>query len=386
MNKTFPTIYKRTSKGQIQQWAIIVIKDEYHTEEGIVDGKISVNKPTKCLPKNIGKSNETTGNAQALLEAESKWDKKLKSGYAKSISEIDSVTFQKAMKGDKWIERAEEVVFPVIVQDKLNGVRAQNDKDATKSTGGEIFHTIPHIRKALEPIFKKYPNIFLDSEAYNESLRKNLNRLIHLVSVVYQPKDLTPELLAESEKTVQLHLFDAFGFEGITKETPYIQRHAALKKLLEEFKPKYCYLVEYEVVPNIKVLLEKLELTRINGREGQMVRWGDCPYKNGRSKYMVKMKNFEDEEFEILDMEEGNGNWAGCVKTVICKLNKISPRGDTTFRSNIEGDEAWLRELLINKNKYIGEPATIEFQGYSEYLIPQIPYVRVIRNYESTKK
>jgi hypothetical protein len=67
-------------------------------------------------------------------------------------------------------------------------------------------------------------------------------------------------------------------------------------------------------------------------------------------------------------------------------LNEPSPRGDTQFDSNIKGDEAWLRELFQNKKKYIGEPATTEYQHYSEYGIPQLPYVIAIRNYEKSKK
>ncbi len=383
---TYPTLYKRTSKGQIQLWTIIATNGAYHTEEGIKGGSITKNNPHTCEVKNVGKTNETTAQQQAELEAQSKWDKKLKTGYALSEKEIDTVEFQKPMKGDKWKDRANEVVFPVITQNKLNGVRSQSDAQNTKSTGGEIFYTIPHIRKALAPIFAAYPQIFLDGENFNFTLRQKLNRLIHLVSVVYQPKDLTPELLVESEQTVQLHLFDGYGWDGITKETPYVERHAALLKLIQKFAPKYVFVLPYEVIKTPEELMSKLHTNKENGGEGLMVRWGNCPYKNGRSKYMLKLKHFEDEEFEIVDFEEGNANWAGCVKAVICKLNKASPRGDTTFRSNIEGDETWLKKLWQKRETYIGEQATVEFQCYSEYLIPQIPFVRAIRNYESTRK
>ena len=101
---------------------------------------------------------------------------------------------------------------------------------------------------------------------------------------------------------------------------------------------------------------------------------------------MLKLKHSDDDEFKIVDFEEGNGAYAGCVKAVILELHEPSTRGETTFRSNIEGDIEWLRELWINKKKYIGEDATTEYQHYSEYGIPQLPYVKAIRNYEKTKK
>lgn len=384
--KRFPTIYKRTSKGQIQEWTIIAGKDSYHTEEGVQGGTISVNKPHNVEPKNVGKANETTAEQQAEIEAQAKWDKKLKTGYAKSITEIDKVAFKKPMKGYKWKEYAHKVVFPVQVQDKLNGVRYQAESDASRSTGGEIFYTTPHIREALAPIFKAYPYIFIDGEAFNFELRTRLNRLTELVSVCYKEKDLTPELLAESKQIVEFHVFDAYGFEGITEETPWVERYAALEKLLEKFAPRYVHLLEYWTVKSLKELMTALEDNRKEGGEGLMVRWGNCPRKEGKSTMMLKLKHFEDDEFEIVDITGGNGNWAGCAKTIRLKLNNPSPRGDTEFDSNIKGDEAWLRELFQNKKKYIGEPATTEYQHYSEYGIPQLPYVIAIRNYEKKKK
>jgi len=382
--KSFPTLFKRTSKNQIQQWTIIAENGSYHTEEGIVDGKISVNSPHFCERKNIGKKNETTAQQQAEVEAESKWEKKLKTGYAKSISEIDNVLFKKPMKGYKWKEYSDKVIFPVYVQDKLNGVRYQAEQDASRSTGGEVFHTTPHIRKALEPIFKAFPNIFIDGEAFNFSMREHLNRLVELVSVVIQPKDLTPELLSDSEKIVQFHVFDAYGFDDITEDTPWIYRYKALEKLIKKFAPKYVHILPYKVISNISDLLTELEKNAASKGEGLMIRWGDCPRKEGKSKYMLKMKHFDDDEFEIVDIEEGNANWAGCAKAVICKLHKPSTRGETTFRSNIKGDENWLRKLFQNKSKYIGEMATVEYQHYSEYNVPQLPYVLAIRNYEKS--
>ena len=367
MPKTFPIIYKRTSKGQVQCWKIISDKTSYHTEEGVVGGTISINKPHIVEAKNLGKSNETNPEQQAEIESQAKWDKKLKSGYAKSIAEIDSVSFKKPMKGYKWREQAKKAKPPFQIQDKLNGVRYQAEEDASRSTGGEIFHTTPHIREELAPMFADYPELFVDGEAFSYTHRNHLNRLTELVSVCYKEKDLTPELLKESKEIVEFYVFDGFGFRGITETTPWIERHAAITKLIKEYAPKYVYALPYETVKTVKEIMDLLEQSRIEKREGLIIRWGDCPRKEGKSTQMLKLKNMEDEEFKIVDFEEGNGAYAGCVKAVILELNEPSTRGETTFRSNIDGDIEWLRELWVNKNKYIGEDATTEFQNYSEY-------------------
>jgi DNA ligase-1 len=383
--EALPTIYKRNASGKIQQWTIVVDGDGFYTEEGIVDGKITKSALHTCEPTNVGKANATTANTQAKKEAIAKRDKKLSTGYMTTIEAIDTTTFKKPMKGDKWADREDEVTFPVIVQDKLNGVRCQITKGVAHSTGGKIFHTIPHIHEALAPVFKKYPNAFIDGELFNYELRKNLNQLIELVSVVVQPKDLTPELLASSEEIVQFHAFDGFGFEGITPDMPYIERYKGLTKLLKNYQSGSCIdLLGYEISSTKKTLLKQLAATKPLGGEGLMIRWGDCPYKNGRSKYLLKMKHFEDAEFEIVDIQEGNANWKGKAKRIILKLHKpaTNTTQDETFASNIEGNEEWLEKLFNERKDVIGKMATVEFQQYSEYGIPQIPFVRAIRDYE----
>lgn len=382
---TLPTLYKRDAKGGIQQWTAHIEGNGFYVVKGKVGGKLTRTAPFTCEGKNLGRANETTPYQQAMREAQSEWEKKLKRGYAQDINGIDEVTFKKPMKGDRWKDRASEVTFPVWVQDKLNGVRCQSVADRSYSTGGETFYAIPHIREALASIFAKYPNAFIDAELFNYKMRKHLNRLTEIVSVNVKPQHLTPELLAESAQLVQLHIFDGHGFNGITPETPWEERHESVGDLLREhtkFANPSLYMVPRERANNLDELMVKLQKNRRSGGEGLIVRHGKCEFKYGRSKYMLKLKHFEDAEFDILAIEEGNGDWKGCAKRIILKLHKPATTGETSFASNIEGDRAWLRTLFERREEFIGQPATCEFQQYSEYGIPQIGYVRAIRNYE----
>jgi len=380
--KQFPTIFKRTATGAIQQWTITADGPGYTTTEGIVGGKLTTSAIHTVEPKNTGKKNATTPEATAEKEAESKWEKKLRRGYTTQIAQVDAVTFEAPMKGDKFVDRADEVVYPVTVQRKLNGVRYQNNAFRAYSTGGETFHTTPHIRQALAPIFEKYPQGFIDGEAYNHDDRRNLNRLIKIVSVVIKPKDLTPELLAESERLVRFHVFDGYGFPGITKETPWKERHAAVGAILKEFSPQSVFLEPFWEASSYEQLLRFKEENLAQHGEGLMIRWSKCEFKNGRSKYLLKLKHFDDAEFIIADIQEGNGDWAGCAKRIVLLLPKPTPTGETTFAANIEGDRDWLRTLFSRRAEFIGQPATVEYQHLSEYGVPQIPFVRAIRNYE----
>jgi DNA ligase 1 len=65
-------IYKKTKSGKTQQWEIEVVGNKYRTISGQTDGKSVVSEWTVIKGKNIGKSNETTDEEQALKEAEAK--------------------------------------------------------------------------------------------------------------------------------------------------------------------------------------------------------------------------------------------------------------------------------------------------------------------------
>jgi len=85
--KTFETLYKRTRTGAIQFWSI---KAEAGNIEK-VSGQLGTLNPIKhyesCVGVNIGRSNETTPEQQAELQAESDWKKKKDSGY-KSLQDL----------------------------------------------------------------------------------------------------------------------------------------------------------------------------------------------------------------------------------------------------------------------------------------------------------
>lgn len=95
--KQFPTLYKRTKTGAIQQWSIEVVS--YPEEKGAFIrkrvGQFNSDKLTlhteEVTGKNIGKANETTPEQQALLQAESDWKRKHDEGY-KSLTDLGITT------------------------------------------------------------------------------------------------------------------------------------------------------------------------------------------------------------------------------------------------------------------------------------------------------
>ncbi len=97
---TLPTLYAK--KTSMRQWRVFVKGDKITKEWGVVDGKLQTDKhPVKTTTKNEGKSNETTPEYQARLEATSLWVKKLDTGYAPDSKDVKGVNLANNIKALK---------------------------------------------------------------------------------------------------------------------------------------------------------------------------------------------------------------------------------------------------------------------------------------------
>lgn len=381
MNKIYETLYKRTVTGKIQEWTIIATPEGFYVKEGIVGGKITETKVNRCEPKNIGKSNETDSKSQAILEAQAKFDKKLKTGYKLNIKDIDNNSYIPPMKAKKFRDYEKNIKYPVAIEDKLNGICCTVDKRGGLSYKGEQFYCIKHILNAATPLIEKYPDIYLHGELFNYEYRNLLNRIASLVSVNRKEKDISPEDELESEKIVKLYVYDFYGAEGVTKDTDYINRKKVLKDLLKN--NKYIIYLDYKLANSLDDVEKALKETKESKWEGIMVKLLNGKYSHKRSKDILKLKNWSDEEFKIIGFEMGAGNWEGCCKGVVCELNKPATNGETTFTSNIRGTQEELTGLWDNQKEHLGKFCTVDFQEKSEFGIPLIPYTQLpFRDYE----
>ena len=90
MNEKLPTLYARNKDGSIQMWKVGTSGNEVIVVFGRVGGSLQ-SKTTKCEAKNIGRSNETTAEEQAVLEAQSKWEKKVRLGYKENVEDLEAI-------------------------------------------------------------------------------------------------------------------------------------------------------------------------------------------------------------------------------------------------------------------------------------------------------
>jgi len=386
----FVTLYARTSTGAVQQWTITVEDNYYTTTYGQKDGKLVTTLPTYCTGKNIGKKNETSPQDQAIKEAEAIFVKKLKEGYKEDVAGIDEITFFQPQLAKSFIKYIDRVVYPLGVEDKLNGVRCVINRKGAFSRTGEEFHCLDHIKEELLPLFEQNSELVLDGELFNPLYRNELSKITSLVSVNRKAKDVTDEDRQKAKDIVQFHSYDGMfytlqdaetGPVNIDNDSSLIYRKAGLKRLVANLT--YVKYHDYDVVHSYEEIDALMQIVKAENREGLVIKVLNAPYLNKRSSNMLKLKVFMDEEFEVVDFLEGTGNWAGKVKKVVCKLNVPATNGKTTFESNIRGSMPELEELWNTRAQHIGKKVTVDFQEYSPYGIPLIPYCyAMFRDYE----
>ena len=404
------TLYKRDKKGKVRAWTIEHDAVSYWTISGIhPDGKMTKTAPTFVEAKNVGRANETTIEQQVELEVKSKVQYQIDHGFTYEIP-AEEREFAVSL-ADKYVDRLEKgkLDFPYVVEPKLDGVRCYiklvDGKVTMWSRGNKEFKSVPHLaeNRFIIEFFKKYPDAILDGELYNHSLKNDFNKI---VSIVKKTKP-TADDLEESKKIVEYHCFDSYY--PSEPNLNYVDRKVKVGEIIseirgtdilfketnvscEEVKIVGLFLIQQKsngeygwwlnVVKNEQIADKILEDCIGRGYEGIMLKKFDVPYFFGRSFDMLKYKRFTDDEYKIIDIEDGKGNKKGKATAVIC----CGDNG-TEFKAGITGTEEFATQLFANKNSYIGKMATIKYQELTPLKngkggVPRFGKMIEIRNYE----
>jgi len=243
----------------------------------------------------------------------------------------------------------------------IHNCRCLVTKDSIKTRKGELFLTCPHITDSLIPFFKLHPDAVLDGELFNFELRQNL---AEIMSILRKSKDITQEDLDKSRKYITLYIYDGYNFSSdLSSNIPYLHR----KEWIDKNVLKYDFISEVKttVIKNKDHLMKFYQAEIDIGQEGVILRNLLAPYENKRSKNLLKLKPEDDAEFEIVDICEGEGNWAGKAK--IIHLRMFDGR---TFSATYKGGMESATKVLQNKRKFIGKDVTIKYFGFTAYGIP----------------
>ena len=265
--------------------------------------------------------------------------------------------------------------FPVLASPKLDGVRA-------------IVRDGVVLSRALKPIPNKW-------------VQQRFSHLEHFDGELIVGASNHPDVLrtttsgvmrVEGEPDVSFHVFD------------HVENHARLYTvrydLLEEDTEINVFVVPQHELMNTFELNAFEHEVLAEGYEGVMLRHPDAPYKFGRSTaregYLLKVKRFHDDEFEIVGFEEEmfNANEAttselGRTKRSSHKANKI-PKGrlgalvlkygDTTFNCGTGFNDAERENIWAERERYLGQFAKIKYFAHGIKDVPKLPSFLGIRD------
>lgn len=374
------TLYKRTSGGAIQEWNIEVQENMYRTVSGQYKGKMVTTAWTECEGKNLGKSNQTLPGEQATAEANSKITAKKKEGYVEDVTKVDEKENFIVALCKEYDDYKHKITFPCYAQPKLDGIR--NDvsvKRKMHTRGNSETVSCPHIYEILSGLFEYFPDMVVDGELYNHELKHDFNKLSSLISTTAK---LTKEHLEETREKVKFYVFDLLKDGEASMRLKFSERWKHVKNLIEGIHPSI------ELVPTVKcmnfdMIDRAFEMYKRMGYEGQIVRM-DAEYKQDYSSNILKRKDFIEEEFIIVDIEEGKGNKKGLAAKACFVYHNGKP-----FKAGIMGtsdkvavNTEYFRWLLENKHEVIGEPATVKYQSLTSIDgngVPRFGWMKTVR-------
>jgi hypothetical protein len=378
--ETYRRIYKVDSAGKLRVWYMEREGHKHRVVAGIDGGSLVENAWTECVSKGKGKA-QTTPEEQALKEVEALYKKALDRDYYETPEEAAGpprnylpmlAQSWKETTWEKWVARAEpdtdfeepDRLSPsgAYFQPKLDGYCCIARAGGLQSREGLPILTAPHIEAALAPFFKVNPDAVLHGELYNHDLKEEFEKL---GSLLKKQKGITQAHIDEVVAKVQFHIYDY----PEPAQCNFGRRTFFLYRDLDDLGLWKHPLV---AVPTVLVRDEEhlVELTAHaveNGYEGGIGRL-HLPYEKAkRSWSVIKIKSFDDDEFDVVRIEEGKGNYAGYAKRVVCWRKdadrSAGPTKDNTFEAGIKGKrDQWLADLLQSDHKIV----TIRYFGYTQ--------------------
>lgn len=331
-------LFKKDSKGKIRRIKISVEGNKVIQQSGLLDGKLTTNI-RECKPKNTGRANATTPEEQALSEALSIVDKKLKEGYFKTIEEAHGTEVLMPMLAKS--ADVSKLVYPFFVQPKLDGMRATSQNGKLISRKNREIDTMKHIEYHLH-----YTDNF-DGELYAHGLS-------------FQENMKLIKKLTDDSWQVGYHVYDIHGLDE-----PFSRRYMKLKELTK-FKMNVNIVPAYEV--NSYEELIKYHTTFLKeGYEGTIIRLDKGGYEyNKRSDSLLKFKDFIDEAYEIIDVVPSEKIPTHGV--VVCKMDNGS-----IFKCGMKVSHEVREYMLEFRNEFIGQTAEVRYFELTDDGIPRFP-------------
>lgn len=370
----FTPLYKESVTGNLLFWQIgFDGVNQLEMSHGYADGIINTDKNEVEL-NNSGR----TMLEQSLLQARNEYRKKIRTGYSPALNTTKAL--KEPMLAANFIDNKtlakKPLIFPVILQPKLDGIRLlvseNNGNFFIRSRRNKEYTHLSYLNKELKKLFAFLPNgATLDGELYVHGMTFN-----QIQSIVMSVKNIDPRL-----EEIEYHIFDIDYVDP--SGAPLEQRIELLinafklvKKSSKKGKFKKLVLVESRVGSNYEDIKNTHDYYVEEGYEGLMIKkmangsepgdkkYEQSLYKAGRNTNTLKYKEFFDEEAIIVGAKEGKGRNKGVAIFIVKDI-----RGNT-FDLEMRGTIELRKEYLKNIENYIGKEVTFRYIKLNEYGVP----------------
>jgi ATP-dependent DNA ligase len=399
----YDTLYGKDIKGKIKTWQIKVERYEKYsvivTHYGytrLIETRRQVNSG-----KNLNSSNMTSAYEQALSEAKSKWTKKkdIEQFSSTIVSNIDSnmesnmesnidsnmestkeSTIILPMLAHDYKKQKKKVIFPCFIQPKLDGFRCIYNTTTGQITTrqGKEYNIVKESGKLYKELQKLPKGLILDGELYSDKLK------FEVLGVLRKTKKLSEEEVVNLEK-IDYHIYDI-----INNQDTFEERNKQIQELnlLSLGYEKLRYVPTYEV-KNEEEIKKYHTIFLEENYEGTMVRNKKSLYKpKQRSSDLLKYKDFEDAEFEIVDYtieKDTSGADSNLVVWVVGVPSKnelvkckVRPKGTKEERKELykkcvenfdqfKGRYLWTKFFEYTNDGSLRFPTTLR-DTYTEYI------------------
>jgi ATP-dependent DNA ligase len=361
--KTFhssPVLVSKTRTGKDKFWQAHIVTEggRWYTQtsywQGTADGKTSkvqFSDPYEATPKNVGRANETSAKDQARDEFRSMVQKQQDKGYTEpgKVSAVRPLP----MLAQTFSKRKKSLVYPVLVQPKLDGNRMLQQDEECWSRGGK------------DMVLPAVQHLLFDTEGQVVDGELILPGNVPLEETAQALKSYKPGI---SEKLTYI-VYD------IMLDSPYSERLAVLKALVKKHAPKNVKVIPTYTAKNEAEVLKFHKQFVAEGYEGIIVRDDSAGYDVGhRSTQLQKHKDFVDSEFEIVGVLEGDGREKG-----LAIFECITKEGNT-FKARPEGSTEVRAEMWKMRKSLIGKYLTVRYQTITKKeRVPQFPVGVTVR-------
>lgn len=360
-------------KKDIKAWRCVVTKNELNSERKRgLNGKVASTKEIITEGKQ-----KRTPEEQATFMANSKYKKKYDQGYSDKVPNKDDVIRNTLGFPSPQLAKpiANDFKFQseYIWQPKLDGHRAviaiSKEGVTMYSRRGKkidtMDHIIDHIISSSSRSYKSMVDtIYLDGELY-----------IHGVSLQKLAKDI--KKFTPNSMNIQFHVYDYFvdkqwHLQFLTRLTTirFMQALMGLPNTMSGAVDSPVCIVDSHTVSTRARLKELTSAAIADGFEGGILRNNGATYLPGmRNDGLLKIKEFDDHEYKIIDVIKGKPKHTEDSGTLeqACFILEV---GDKKFEVYSPGT-MYEKELhWKNRKNLIGKLVTVKHSGFTDDGIP----------------